>query len=262
MFISVAAEDQIVVSNKRTQDKVYRARRVQLPLRKDFQDNKDIASGSYILGVSAPCRVLLNGRWRFPLLQRDKRAPSNPGKWTCPGGMCSGYPEEVVQEELLQELGIVSYSNDSSTLTVLLPVIVDGHLADKPLDQIIEMKQWQEKHIRNNLPSKYQSFGLQYRQLLVRHVSATSSSRPVYLKLPSDSDFKVTKYLAAVDTEVRGVTLCLPLEAELLNEGEYYLIDPEPFNRNTRFSSISELSTLSCTPSLSHVFKNLSFIRP
>ncbi len=251
IFISIKPDDLIIVSNENLSNTIFQHIGKKLPTRSQVRSGKyKLENSTYILGVSALLELDYKNLRAMPLLQRDMSAPSNPGKWTAPGGLCGRHPLWSIQEELAQEIGLLEYHKDEDIIKILVPVLEEFQNNEEESKKIITLKNWQEKHIRSHLPSNYKNSNFEYRILKVKNLKMPTNIKKVYLKMPEDSEFEETNFMASFDNSIQGLTLCARFFAVLDDNMNYMIIDPEPFNRNTELVTSSNLKTLQCTTAL------------
>lgn len=249
--ISIKSDDLIIVSNENHSTKIFQHTGKKLPTRSQVKSGKyRLENNTYILGVSALLELEYKNLRAMPLLQRDMSAPSNPGKWTAPGGLCGRHPLWSIQEELAQEIGLLEYHKDEDLIKILVPVLEEFQNNAEESEKIIALKNWQEKHIRSHLPSIYNNSSFEFRILKIKNLKMPSNIKKVYLKMPEDSEFKETNFMACFDNSIQGLTLCARFLGSLDDNMSYMIVDPEPFYRKTELVTSSNLKTLQCTTAL------------
>ena len=257
IFISIKPDYSIAVSSQNLSSEILHQTGVNLPSRHKINNKTyKLEDNVFILGVSSLLELFHENMRSMPLLQRDQNAPSNPGKWTCPGGLCARHPINCIQEELAQELGLLEYEESKKIIKVLVPVFEEFILDQKKCEEIINLKNWQEKYIRKNLPIELQNVILKYEILPLKALKMPKHIKNVHLKMPDSINFEKTSFMACFDHTIQGLTLSARFEGKLDKEKKYLLVDPEPFGRNSEFVSHDKLLKINCTNSLEFAKKN------
>ncbi len=251
VFIAIDPTSPIAVSSMVLRHEIIEKTGVALPLRQEIHNQAYKARSPYRLLGAGSLLEMRHGRDSFmPLLQRDGNAPSNPGKWTHPSGLCSAHPLMTAVAELQEELAVLERAEDGESLVVRIPMTV-GSLKDKgSIQAAVTFKRSQEQAIRRALPEEYRRLPMTYAALPVLSLPLPAEVPPVYLKMPSDTDYQRIPFFAVVDEENQTLTLSTRYEGILNDEREYLLVDAEAFRRNVTCASVEDLQSLECTPAL------------